>query len=63
MIWFVYISAGVACLMFGSIFIAFVGAGIYDLWYQRRYRAFIELQKEYNEREPGLRKRRRPACK
>lgn len=56
MIWVLYISVGVACLMFGSIFIGFIIAGIYDLWYQRRYRAFIELQTDHT-------KPRRPAAK
>lgn len=61
--WIVYFALGFTILMFGAIFIGFIVAAIYDAWYQRRYRVFIELQKEYNKREPGLRKRRRPACK
>lgn len=56
MIWLLYIGVGVAAVIFGSIFIAFIGAGIYDLWYQRRYRAFIELQTDHT-------KPRRPAAK
>jgi uncharacterized membrane protein len=56
MIYILYVGVGLMALIFGGIFIGGIGAAIYDLWYQRRYRAFIELERDHS-------KPRRPACK
>jgi hypothetical protein len=56
MTWIVYISVGLTALLFGAIILGFVAATIYDVWYRRRYKTFIELQQDHN-------KPHRPACK
>ena len=40
--------AGFLIMLFAGIILGFVGASVYDAWYQRKYATWIALQEDHN---------------
>jgi len=44
-----WMLVGFVILIFAGIILGFVGASVYDAWYQRKYAVWIALQEDHNQ--------------